>query len=111
LNERHLPGVRFVAQPFIPVVGLYSGQRCGGVAIRVTDRAAVRAMRVGIEIATALKRLYPTNFDPAKLLLLTGSDETIRQLQDGASPEQITASWSNDLTAFDAVRRKYFLYK
>jgi uncharacterized protein YbbC (DUF1343 family) len=111
LNDRHLPGVRFVAQPFIPVVGLYSGQRCGGVAIRVTDRTAVRAMRLGIEIATSLKRLYPANFDPAKLLLLTGNDETIRQLQDGASPEQIIASWSNDLTAFDAVRRKYFLYK
>jgi uncharacterized protein YbbC (DUF1343 family) len=111
LNDRHLPGLRFSGQPFIPVVGLYSGQRCGGVAVRVTDRAAVRAMRLGIEIATILRKMYADRFDPAKLLLLTGSAETIRQLQEATPPDRLEASWSNDLLAFDAVRRKYFLYK
>jgi uncharacterized protein YbbC (DUF1343 family) len=111
LNERHLAGLRFAGAPFIPVVGLYSGQRCGGAAIRVTDRAAVRSMRLGLEIAAILGKLYPDQFDPAKLLLLTGNAETIRQLQEGLSPEQIEASWSSDLSAYDAVRRKYFLYK
>ena len=112
LNERHLPGVRFTPQPFIPVVGLYSGQRCGGVAIRVTDRAAVRAMRVGIEIATVLKKLYPSNFDPAKLLAADrqrGNDPATPSRM--LPPEQIDSGWANDLSAFDAVRRKYFLYK
>jgi len=111
LNARHLPGLHFTGQPFIPVVGLYTGQRCGGVAIRVTDRQAVRAMRMGLEIASILRQLYPANFDPAKLLLLTGNAETIRQLQDSAPPDQIVASWSSDLSSFDAIRRKYFLYK
>jgi hypothetical protein len=32
-------------------------------------------------------------------------------LQDGVAPEKIVASWSPSLTAFDQVRRKYFLYK
>jgi uncharacterized protein YbbC (DUF1343 family) len=111
LNERHLAGLRFTGAPFIPVVGLYSGQRCGGVAVRVTDRAAVRSMRLGLEIAAILRKLYPDQFDPAKLLLLTGNAETIRQLQEGVSPEQIEAGWSHDLSAYDAVRRKNFLYK
>src|SRR6201987_3676462 len=48
LNARRLPGLHFGSQPFIPVVGLYMGQRCGGVAVRVTDRPAVRSMRMGI---------------------------------------------------------------
>ncbi len=111
LNEKHLAGVRFAGAPFIPVVGLYSGQRCGGVAVRVSDRAAVRSMRVGLEIASILTKRYPDHFDPAKLLLLTGNAETIRQLQEGVSPEQIEASWAKDLSAYDAMRRKYFLYK
>lgn len=111
LNARHLPGLRFTGQPFIPVVGLYGGQRCGGVAVRVTDKQAVRSMRTGIEIAAILKRLYPANFDPAKLLFLVGNADTIRQLQEGTSPEQIVASWSNQLNDFDALRRKYYLYK
>jgi uncharacterized protein YbbC (DUF1343 family) len=110
LNERHLPGVRFVAQPFIPVSGLYAGQRCGGVAMRVTDRAAVRAMRVGLEIATVLHKLYASHFDPAKLDLF-GNADTIRQLQDGTPPEQIVASWSSTLSDYDKRRRQYFLYK
>lgn len=111
LNNRHLAGLRFVAQPFVPVSGLYSGQRCGGVSVRVMDRASVRSMRAGIEIAAVLRKLYPDHFDPSKLLLLTGSDETIRQLKDMTPPEQIVASWNAALTAFDTIRRKYFLYK
>jgi uncharacterized protein YbbC (DUF1343 family) len=106
LNARHLPGLRFADQPFIPVSGLYAGQRCGGVGIRITDRAAVRSVRTGLEIAVILRRLYP-----AKLLTLVGNAETIRQLQAGVTPEQIVASWSSDLANYDQARRKYFLYK
>jgi uncharacterized protein YbbC (DUF1343 family) len=111
LNALHLPGLRFTGQPFIPVVGLYGGQRCGGVAIRVTDKQAVRSMRMGVEIATVLKKLYPANFDPAKTIFLVGNAETVHQLEQGVGPEQIVASWSGDLSTFDALRRKYFLYK
>jgi uncharacterized protein YbbC (DUF1343 family) len=111
LNERHLPGVHFTAQPFIPVVGLYSGERCGGVAIRVTDRFTTRSMRVGLEIAAILWKLYPKEVDPEKLLLLIGNSETIQQLQAGVAPEKIVASWAPGLAAFEQVRRKYFLYK
>jgi uncharacterized protein YbbC (DUF1343 family) len=111
LNERHLPGVHFVAQPFIPIVGLYSGERCGGVAIRVTDRFTTRSMRMGLEIAAILRKLYPKEFDPEKLLLLIGNSDTIQQLQAGVTTEKIVASWAPGLAAFDTIRRKYFLYK
>lgn len=111
LNTLHLAGVRFADDPFIPVAGLYAGQRCGGVGVRVTDRVAVRPMRMGLEIAVLLKKLYPANFDPAKLITLLGSAETVQQLQNGISPEKIVASWSEALAAYDQARRKYFLYK
>jgi len=111
LNSRHLAGVQFKNQPFIPVGGLYSGQRCGGVGMRITDQQAVRAMRVGLEIAAILRKLYPDKFDPEKLLFLVGNAETIRQLQAGVPPEQVVAGWSAELASFDALRRKYFLYK
>jgi uncharacterized protein YbbC (DUF1343 family) len=111
LNNRHLAGVTFKNQPFIPVSGLYSGQRCGGVGMRITDRQTVRAMRVGLEIAAILKKLYPDKFDPEKLLLLVGNAETIRQLQAGVPPDKIVTSWSADLASFEALRRKYLLYK
>src|SRR4029077_2533674 len=111
LNERHLPGLRFVSQPFIPVGDLYSGQRCGGVGIRIIDRFSVRAMRTGLEIAAILQKLYPKQFATEKLITLVGNADTVQQLQSGVPPDKIVASWSAALTAFDQVRRKYFLYK
>jgi uncharacterized protein YbbC (DUF1343 family) len=111
LNERHLPGLHFASHPFIPIGGPHSGQRCGGVGMRITDRAAVRSMRLGLEIAAILQKLYPKQFDTTKLLELTGNAETIEQLQSGVAPEKIVASWSASLANFDQIRRKYFLYK
>src|SRR5258708_791834 len=111
LNERHLPGLHFAAKPFIPIVGLYSGQRCGGVAIRITDRYSVRSVRTGLEIVAILRKLYPKQFDTEKLLSLIGNSDTIQQLQAGVAPEKIVASWTTALSAFDQVRRKYFVYK
>jgi uncharacterized protein YbbC (DUF1343 family) len=111
LNARNLPGVHFAGQPFIPIAGLYSGQRCGGVSIKITDRFKVRSMRMGLEIAAILQRLYPKQFEISKMVELVGSADTMQQLQSGVPPEKIVASWSDSLTAFDKVRRKYFLYK
>jgi uncharacterized protein YbbC (DUF1343 family) len=111
LNATHLPGVKFVAQPFIPVSGLYAGRRCGGVGIRIGERAAVRPMRMGLEIAALLKKMYPQNFDVAKTIGLLGNAETLQKLQDGALPSDIVASWQPALTTYDKTRRKYFLYK
>jgi uncharacterized protein YbbC (DUF1343 family) len=111
LNTRNLPGLRFAGQPFIPIAGLYSGQRCGGVSIKITDRFKVRSMRMGLEIAAILQKLYPKQFDSSKLIELLGNSDTVQQVQAGVAPEKIVASWADSLAAFDQVRRKYFLYK
>lgn len=111
LNDRHIAGLRFVAQDFIPVAGLYAGQRCGGAAIRVMDKRAVRSMSMGIEIASGVKELYPEKFDAGKALLLLGNAQSVKELEDKASAEQIVAGWKADLTAFEAMRRKYLLYQ
>ncbi len=111
LNARNLPGVHFAGQPFIPIAGLYSGQRCGGVSIKITDRFKVRSMRVGLEIAEILQKLYPKQFEISKMIELVGNADTMQQLQSGVPPEKIVQSWSGSLAAFDKLRRKYFLYK
>jgi uncharacterized protein YbbC (DUF1343 family) len=111
LNERHLPGLRFASKDFIPIGGPHSGARCGGVSILVTDRFTARSMRLGLEIAEILQKLYPKEFDTDKLVGLLGNADTVQQIKDGVAPEKIVATWSDALSAFDQVRRKYFLYK
>jgi uncharacterized protein YbbC (DUF1343 family) len=103
--------VRFTAQPFVTVSGLYAGQRCGGVAIRILDRFTVRSMLVGLEIAAVLQKLYPKEFDAAKLLFLVGNAETIAELQKGIAVHEIVTGWAAPLSEFEARRRRYFIYK
>ncbi|MBZ5540223.1 MAG: DUF1343 domain-containing protein [Acidobacteriia bacterium] len=111
LNARRLPGLKFKAAPFLPGAGPYRGQRCGGVAVRVTDRNVARPLRMGMEIATVLKKLYPQQFDAGKMLLLLGNTATVEMLEQGAAPEEVVRSWAADLAAYETLRRKYFLYK
>lgn len=111
LNALDLPGVHFVDQPFVPVSGLYAGRRCGGVGIRVTDRGAVRAMRVGLEIAALLQKRYPENFAVAKVIGLLGNAQAVADLQAGMAPAKIVDSWSVELSSFEGIRKKYLIYK
>src|SRR5438093_8140115 len=53
LNDRTIPGVRFYAVRFTPASSKYAGQECQGVFIVVTDREALRPVRVGLEVASA----------------------------------------------------------
>jgi uncharacterized protein YbbC (DUF1343 family) len=111
LNAKGLPGVHFANQPFIPVSGLYAGQHCGGVGVRVTDRAALRSVPVSLEIAAELHKKYPDHFDLGKIIFLLGNDSALQQLQSGTPVGQIVATWAKDLAGYDAIRRRYFLYK
>jgi uncharacterized protein YbbC (DUF1343 family) len=111
LNAGHLPGLKFVSQPFIPVTGLYAGKRCNGVGIRIGDRGAVRSMRMGLEIAALLQKMYPEDFDVSKTITLLGNAETVQKLQDSASPPDIVASWQASLSDYDKARRRFLLYK
>lgn len=111
LNAHGSPGVRFANQPFIPVSGLYAGQRCGGVGIKVTDRAAVRSMRIGLEIALLLQKKYPDHFDVGKTITLLGNEATVQDLKDGMPAQQIIANWIKDLNDYEQMRRRYIIYR
>jgi len=111
LNAAQLPGLKFVPQSFVPVSGLYMGRRCNGVGIRIGDRAAVRAMRLGIQIAAVLGKMYPRDFQVEKTIALLGNSETVQKLESGAAPAEIVASWQSALNEFEQTRRKYLLYK
>jgi uncharacterized protein YbbC (DUF1343 family) len=110
MNRRSVPGVRFAADRFTPDSGLYKGEMCEGARVVVTDRASFESMRMGIEIAAALAKLYPGNFDAVKMIALVGNAETIRRLKQGDAPAAIVASWNGDLEAFRKMRAKYLLY-
>ena len=110
LNRRKIPGVSFAATQFTPNDGVFRGQGCHGVKITVTDRSGLRSVRVGLEIADALHRTYPDQFQLGRIIALLGSQPTIAKLEHGSPPREIIASWGNDLDKFAKMREKYLLY-
>jgi uncharacterized protein YbbC (DUF1343 family) len=110
LNRRGIPGVRFEPRKFTPDAGMFKGELCEGVHVLLGDRNVLQSMRMGIEIAAALAKLYPGKFETAKMIALVGNGETIKQLQEGRDPSAIVASWTRELEAFRKVRAKYLLY-
>jgi len=111
LNQRTIPGVRFEVAQFTPESGLYKGQPCEGVRVILADRNDLRPLRMGIEIASALAKVYPEKFEVEKITELVGNAATIEQLSKGQAPQSIIASWEGGLKSFREMRAKYLLYK
>ena len=59
LNAQDLPGVSFVPFHFSPQYGLYKGELCGGVLIRITDPSTYKPVRTQCFILGIIKSMYP----------------------------------------------------
>jgi len=110
LKQRGVPGVGFEAAVFTPVEDRYASQRCEGVRVKVTDRAAIDPPRLGIELAAAIHRLYPARLALAPMLGLIGSRATLAALESGEDPRAIVERWQSPIRSFEATRAKYLLY-
>ncbi|MBI3400718.1 MAG: DUF1343 domain-containing protein [Acidobacteria bacterium] len=111
LNARDVPGVRFYPVTFTPAAGAkLGGQVCHGVFLVVTDRDRIRPVRVGLEIASALSKLYGAQFRLEDAALLLGSKTTIEKIRAGQDPAAIAASWTADEAKWRLTRAKYLLY-
>jgi uncharacterized protein YbbC (DUF1343 family) len=109
LNARGIPGVRFYPVRFAPTSSKFAGQACGGVFIVITDRDEVRPVRVGVEIASALVRLFREDFqiDAARLL---GSRVDLDRIRNGDDPAAVAASWAAAERRWRQRTAPYWLY-
>jgi uncharacterized protein YbbC (DUF1343 family) len=110
LSGRAIAGVRFAPAEFTPASDRYAGKLCQGVRIILFDRAALDAPRLGLEIAAALHRLYPSEFVMKPMIGLVGSSAIVSELEHGADPSGLAADWRPNLRAFRAIRARYLLY-
>lgn len=110
LNGRRLQGVRFIPVDFTPTSAKFKGVLCHGVNLQVTDRRALDSPELGIELASALEHLFPTDFQIDKILDLMGSRETLNAIKSGTDPRAIALHWQSEMDPFLVMRRKYLLY-
>ena len=110
LRKAALPGLRFAPIQFIPNYSTFKGRRCGGVAITIVDREAMRAVDLGIEIARVFQRLYPKDYSLEKVVSLLTDEPTLTGIRSGMSLSQIKAGWEKELENFQNRRRAYLIY-
>ena len=111
--------MRFEAVKFTPIPALYpgpatllklNGKECGGVRIVVTDRTRCAIVDVGIAIALAVHKLYPSDFKPEEMARCVGDDETVAAIKAGKSLAEIKAGWAGRLADYEARRKKVLIY-
>jgi len=111
LNQRSIPGVRFVPLRFSPKSSVFKDEQCGGVNIIVTDRATFRPVFTGVEIAVALRTLYPNDWKVDSYLRLLVNADALERVKRGDSPREIVNSWSGQLEEFRKARAEVLLYR
>ncbi|HXP41610.1 MAG TPA: serine hydrolase [Candidatus Acidoferrales bacterium] len=110
LNARGIAGVRFVPVTFTPTASNYAGQKCEGVNLVLTERNALDGPELGIELAAALRKLYPADFKLERMTELLVNQAAYDGLVAGKDPRRIAQDWQEELEKFELVRKKYLIY-
>ncbi len=110
LNRWVLPGVRVYATKFQPSSGPFAGKTIEGVRFVIVNREQLNSVRLGLDVAYALQRLYPgkINFEACRFLI--GSREVVDALKAGTAPGVIEERLREQVQKFEDRRRPYLLY-
>ena len=111
LNARNISGVRFVPTSFTPSSSWYSSQRCEGVNLVLLDRNALDSPELGVELASAVHKLYPDQFLLEKMNDLLLNQSVLDAIGGGQDPRRIAEDWRESLEGFQQIRQKYLIYK
>jgi uncharacterized protein YbbC (DUF1343 family) len=110
LNARNLPGVRFVPVTRTPAYSVHKEKVCHGIDIIVEDWSAVRPVPLGLEIALALRKQHPDDWDPKRFDRLLVHKETFEGVLAGKPVAELERAWTPELEKYKARRQEFLLY-
>ncbi len=110
LNKRRIQGVRFMPVKFTPESGPFSGKVCDGVNIILLDRTTLNSPLLGIELTSALFRLFPGDFEIDRTLSLVGARAVLESIRQGQDAGSVTTNYYESVEQFRKLRDQYLLY-
>lgn len=124
LNSYSLPGLEFEPEIFTPESITYRGMAATpkleglelqGIRYIVTDKYSVRPVEAGIHVFHTFYQQTPDDKKPdffrkEKLDQLAATERLYNMIVEGATPDEIIASWQDELEEFEVLRRQYLLY-
>ncbi len=111
LGRAAIAGAAFAKATFTPASSVYAGQACEGVRITLADRRDLDPVRLGVEIALAIRRLYPSQWHVSDLEKMFADKGIVAAIAAGEPFARIEARWAEGLVRFRAKREKYLLYR
>jgi uncharacterized protein YbbC (DUF1343 family) len=111
LNTRQIPGIRVYPTRFQPAASNFQGKTIEGVRFVVTDRDSFDSTRFGLELGSALEKLYPGKIDWAVDRFLIGDQSVIDAEKKGIDPRTIEETMRAGIEEFVRRREKYLLYQ
>ncbi len=111
LNGRNIKGARFIPIRYKPNASVFKDEQVGGVNIVITDRNALNSYQTGIEIAAALRKLYPNDWQVDRYARLLVNAEILDMVKRGETPENIDKAVNSKSSDFARRRASFLLYK
>ncbi|MDI6801569.1 MAG: DUF1343 domain-containing protein [Thermodesulfovibrionales bacterium] len=122
LDEFKLPDVFFRPIYFQPTFQKHAGKLCGGAQIHVANRDKFKPFKTAVAIIKAIHDLYPKGFQwkqppyeyetvKMPIDILAGTDRLRKDIEKGASLNNMEEWWSEECSLFaKEKRRQYLLY-
>jgi uncharacterized protein YbbC (DUF1343 family) len=126
LNARGLPGVTFRPAFLTPSFSWHDGEMSGGVQVHVTDPHGFESVRTGLHVLDALFAFDETEWrenepgwagtcetedDICCSYRLSGDRDVRLQLDAGVDPDEIVASYADEVEAYTQTADQYRLYQ
>ncbi len=90
LNSKQIPGIRVYPTRFTPTDSNFKGKSIEGVRFVIVNRELFSAVRLGLEIAVALQKLYPGKIDFESSRLLIGNRKAIDRTGSAATTRALS---------------------
>lgn len=112
LNTLGLAGARFRESWFAPTFSKWTGERCGGCQLHVTDRERFRSVTVVLAILQTIRRIYGAKLElHADYFDKVMGTSTVRVTWErGEGWKEIAARWDAGLAEFARMRGEFLLY-
>ncbi len=112
INSLNPPGVDFREAWFTPTFSKFKGELCGGAQVHVADRNSFQPFATVLHIIKTVMDSYPDEFRFHEEYFdkIMGSSKIREALLKGTGVEDIIKSYTQELKAFDKIRKPYLIY-
>jgi uncharacterized protein YbbC (DUF1343 family) len=110
MNSLNLPGVRCMAEQFTPTSSKFQNTKCNSIRFLITDRSKLDPVKLGLALATVLRKVHPNDWEFKQLIKLVGSAKVVEAIEKQQPLEQVLALSRDGLPEFIERRAKFLLY-